>query len=334
MMRNRSRIWAGTVFPVKNDLREVPATVPCVNARLVKLCASLSLLLILFAWFDLPQIIERLVSIDLHYVLIAIIFFVLQFMLSSARWVFILNRQKLGLRWQDGLSIFGVGTLVNLFLVTSIAGLSVRAALLLRTNVGMSRALASLTAERIAAMAGLGICGFAGLIFAFPQLQRFMREATQLHVAGFAVAGLAAVLGIAYLMIRRFKGLRNFALTVWMAFSSPRQAIVMIAVSAIVVLLGFAGMAALATGMGLAINPLFFVSVMPAVAFISALPISVGGWGVREGVMVAGLSIFSVPADSAMALSVSYGLSGLLVALLLGAVLALMGKYPMNARQD
>lgn len=323
----------GTAIPSKGDVCEAPASGLRANATLVKFCASLSLLLILLVWFDLPQIIRKLVFIDLQYVLIAIGFFALQLLLSSARWVLILKRQKLGLRWRDALSIFGIGTLANLFLVTSIAGLSVRGALLVRAGTGLSGAFASLTAERIAAMAGLGICGAAGLVFAFPELQRLTGDASHLRAAGFAAAGLAIFAGAAFHIFRKFDGPRSFALTVWMAFATARQAVMLVAVSAAVVLSGFAGMAALATGMGLAIDPVFFVSVMPAVAFISALPVSVGGWGVREGAMVVGLSIFSVPAESALALSVSYGLGGLLVALLIGATLALIGQHPMRTRQ-
>ena len=82
------------------------------------------------------------------------------------------------------------------------------------------------------------------------------------------------------------------------------------------------------------IAAVFFVSVMPAIAIISALPISVGGWGVREGAMVAGLSIFSIPADTAIVLSISYGLGGLLVALLLGAVLSLFGQNALKANES
>lgn len=77
--------------------------------------------------------------------------------------------------------------------------------------------------------------------------------------------------------------------------------------------------------MGLEIDPLFFISVMPAIAFIASLPISVGGWGVREGAMVAGLAPFSVAPESAMALSISYGLASLLVALTMGGLLVLLG---------
>ncbi len=304
------------------------------NRLLVKLCTALSLLLILFTWFDISSILENLFAIDAHFVLLAIAMFVMQFALSCVRWVYILGAQHLSIGSRSALSIYGAGTLANLFLVTSIAGMSVRAALLVRKGAGMSGALASLMAERIAAMAGLGICGVAGLVFVFPQIQRLLGEWSPLGMTGVAAAGLAILGGATFLIFWKFKAARNFGLKVLMAFSSPRQAILLIVVSALVVLLGFAGLAALAFGMGLSIDPVFFVSVMPAIALISALPISVGGWGVREGAMVAGLSIFSVPADTAIALSISYGLGGLLVALLLGAVLSLFGQESLKANKQ
>ncbi len=303
------------------------------NRLLVKLCTGLSLLLILFTWFDISSILEYLFSIDTHFMLLAIGIFVMQFALSCVRWVYILGAQHVSIGSRNALSIYGAGTLANLFLVTSIAGMSVRAALLVRKGAGMSGALASLMAERIAAMAGLGICGVAGLVFVFPQIQRLLGEWSPLGMTGVAAAGLAILGSATFFIFWKFKATRSFGLKVWMAFSSPRQAVLLISVSALVVLLGFAGMAALAFGMGLSIDPVFFVSVMPAIALISALPISVGGWGVREGAMVAGLSIFSVPADTAIALSISYGLGGLLVALLLGAVLSLFGQGSLKANK-
>ena len=52
------------------------------NRLLVKLCTGLSLLLILFTWFDISSILENLFAIDEHFVLLAIAMFVMQFALS------------------------------------------------------------------------------------------------------------------------------------------------------------------------------------------------------------------------------------------------------------
>lgn len=292
---------------------------------LIKLCVGLSLLLILFVWFDISGVLERLLTIDAWFLLLAIGIFSIQFIVSCLRWVLILGRQCKTIGPREALSIFGIGTLANLFLVASVAGMSVRAALLLRAGSNLSTALASVTAERIAAAFGLVLCGAVGFVFALPHLKDHLGQWVWPQSGALAVAGLAIsamVLGVLYV---KANWLRTFAQTVWAAFASPGRAIQMIGASAGIVLLGFAGMAVLAAGMDLSVDPIFFLSVMPAVALVSALPISVGGWGVREGAMVAGLAIFSVPAEAAIALSISYGLGCMVVALLFGAALALLG---------
>lgn len=296
------------------------------DAMSVRLCVGLSLLLVLLVWFDVNAIVAKLLDIDFGYLVLALLLFAAQFAVSCARWIIILGRQGSKVSARTALSIFGTGAIANLFLVTSVAGISVRAALLLRAGTGPSRALASLTAERLAATAGLALCAAAGFVFALPELKSFAGQwATPEAMAMITLALLFGVTGLAVLACK-VAWLREFARTVTSVFATPGLAVQMVGASAAVVVLGFAGMAALAHGMGLSIDIMFFLSVMPAVAFLSALPISIGGWGVREGAMVAGLSIYSVPADSAMALSISYGLGGLLVALLLGTALAMLGQ--------
>ena len=50
-------------------------------------------------------------------------------------------------------------------------------------------------------------------------------------------------------------------------------------------------------------------SMIITVALLLAMaPVSIAGWGVREGVMVAGLGLLGVNADGALALSVLMGL--------------------------
>lgn len=283
------------------------------------------LLALLFSWFDFSSMVQTMLQTDSTFVVAAIACFCAQFAVAMARWIYILRRQNLDVSWRDALAIYGVGTLANLFLVTSVAGLSVRAVMLVRSGSGMVGALASLSAERIAALAGLVICGVVGLPFAYDYLGDQLTFDFQSHFGGLAVglAILAATVGA--VILHRFAIIREFALRIWSAFSSPRAMLLLTALSAGVILLGFAGMAMLAQGMGIDIHPVFFLSVMPIVAFVSGMPISIGGWGVREGMVVAGLSIFAVAPEPALAVSVSYGLAGLFVSAILGGLAALMG---------
>ena len=51
-----------------------------------------------------------------------------------------------------------------------------------------------------------------------------------------------------------------------------------------------------------------FLAIMPAVTLATTLPISLGGWGVREGAFVLLLGRVGVPAAEALSLSLLFGL--------------------------
>ena len=49
------------------------------------------------------------------------------------------------------------------------------------------------------------------------------------------------------------------------------------------------------------------------VLLITSLPISIGGWGIREAAMIAIFALVGVPSSAAMVLSVQFGLLAMLV---------------------
>jgi glycosyltransferase 2 family protein len=54
---------------------------------------------------------------------------------------------------------------------------------------------------------------------------------------------------------------------------------------------------------------------IPVVTIITLVPVSIGGWGVREGALVALLGLVGVPSYTALAFSVLFGFAGILVSL-------------------
>ena len=48
--------------------------------------------------------------------------------------------------------------------------------------------------------------------------------------------------------------------------------------------------------------------VAPVVLLLLVLPISIAGWGLREGLFVIGFGLFNVPEDIALAASIVFGL--------------------------
>jgi uncharacterized membrane protein YbhN (UPF0104 family) len=64
---------------------------------------------------------------------------------------------------------------------------------------------------------------------------------------------------------------------------------------------------AVGASLGLSLSLMDYLAFMPCVVVATILPISVNGWGVREGILVAFLATVGVPAQTALAFSLLYG---------------------------
>jgi len=71
----------------------------------------------------------------------------------------------------------------------------------------------------------------------------------------------------------------------------------------------------LSESMGLNIEMTSILLITPVATLLMVVPISVAGWGIREGAMVVGLGYYGVPTESALVLSIMYGVMMLVVSL-------------------
>jgi uncharacterized membrane protein YbhN (UPF0104 family) len=75
-----------------------------------------------------------------------------------------------------------------------------------------------------------------------------------------------------------------------------------------------------------------FLVLAPLITMVTTVPISIGGWGVREGAIVAALGLLGVAPASALAVSVQFGLVMLVVGLP-GGVLTLLDSLKRRAAE-
>jgi uncharacterized membrane protein YbhN (UPF0104 family) len=210
---------------------------------------------------------------------------------------------------------------------------------IVRSNVPLANATKAVVVDR-----AVGLAGTIGLVLVtLPFLLEVVTEPTMRN--GFLIAlvggivGLVAVVSLGYLpaALRRVKLLHWTSEIVRMTFSavwSAKRLASLLAVSLIIQLFNVITLYVLA--LGLSINLTFWHSLLlvPPVLFISMLPISVAGWGVREGAMIVALGLVGVPPARSVALSVCFGLS-LIAISLPGAVLWLLqGGHAIRRAPD
>ena len=187
---------------------------------------------------------------------------------------------------------------------------------------------------RLLSLATLVVVMFAG----FPVAVGLVEERRDiLLLAG--TLGAASVGTVAILLLARF-GWRSSALERWRFFEKlmsaskgfrallvPSSAAAGAWVAALVQhLLRVGVLAALAAALGLGIPVSTLFALTPAALLVAMVPMSIGGWGVRELTFVYFLGAAGVSAEAALSLSVAFGLLRVFLGAIGGATWAFLNE--------
>ncbi len=292
-----------------------------------------TLVLLVLAWTlaDGPSALARLKTLDAGWIAVGLAVSVVQVALSAARWQLTAGRLGVPLPFGRAFREYWLSGFVNQALPGGVGGDLLRAwrhrhfaPLGLQTSLEQRDLLAVLRAvavERAAGYLALLPCAALGAWLWLPGLSG------ALTAAGLALAftvfclvpwlrpRLARVAGLGVLLHDLAQGL--FARAVLL------QQIILSALIFASYLLVFA-CAALAVGV--TVPPILLITGVPLVLLAMAIPISAGGWGLRE-VSAAGLWVMAGgTADAGLAASVAYGLT-VLLSTLPGAMVLFRGAH-------
>jgi glycosyltransferase 2 family protein len=217
---------------------------------------------------------------------------------------------------------------------STVGGDIFRGVQLSRVGTPVGTAVKVILSIRLLSLATLVVVMFAG----FPVALGLIEERRDiLLLAG--TLGVASVATVAILLLARF-GWGNSALERWrffeklMSASKSFRALLVPSspaadawIAALVQhLLRVGVLAALATALGLGIPVSTLFALTPAALLVAMVPMSIGGWGVRELSFVYFLGTAGVSAEAALSLSVAFGLLRIFLGALGGATWALLSE--------
>jgi uncharacterized membrane protein YbhN (UPF0104 family) len=287
---------------------------------------------------DLHEVVRSARVLDLRWASLAVVVMMWQVPLVGLRWGTIIDRLEHAAAPVGRWPIVAITSISTFFaqVVPAIAADSYRFWMLSRIRAGWRRALLSVAIDRGVGVLTLAAVGFASLLSPSALASFGGYRTLCLQVFGTILA-----LALAGLLGARFAApvLERWRYTQWAG---------KLAGAAHAVLLGFpsgAVIAGIALGvhclailaiwlLGLALN--FGFSLVDAAVLFTVMlgaalvPVSIGGWGVRELAITALLDAYNVPFERSVVFSVSFGLV-LLVAALPGA--AVWTFYSPAARQ-
>jgi len=285
----------------------------------VKLLLSVAVLVYIARGLDLGQLRNHLVSVDPVLFVLALALIFIQTFVLNGRWELIMRALGVPLGWLAGWRILMISLWFNQVLPSSVGGDAVRIWLLRQRSVQWSKAVKGVAADRFTALIGLIVLMVAGLPFL---LSRVSNQAAILAIGGLALAGVAGTVVLLTLdrLPKRLITLPAFAsfvrfgtLVRFLLLQSERRGL-LLASALLIHLVTAAACYALARGVGAQLSVVDAGILIPPVVLLTAVPISISGWGVREGAMVACLGLAGVSSEQALSVS-----------LLLGAISVLMG---------
>ena len=286
-----------------------------VRVILLKAGITLGLFYALVMQIDLNATVGLMAATDWRSVLGIVGVMVLQVIVAVFRWYRIMISKGVQISVRRSARYFWLGLFFNQLLPSSIGGDAIRGYCLVRDGQSVGRATLSVLLDRILGMAGLVVLIALAIPYAMnliknPEMQWGMMSALLVVIAGFIAILFIDIFTRRFSSWRVMKGLTTLASDARQLLGS-RQGLfsVLIHILSIVVV----GM--LSSALSIKVDWIALTIIVPITTLLITIPLSIAGWGVREGVMVVGLGYVGIAPEEALALSILYGLLTLVVAL-------------------
>ena len=281
---------------------------------LTKLAVSIALLALVMQGIDLSGVQTRLKSASPFGLFLALLCALIEVILAAWRWI-IVTEALCGVRMSIGrtVGLAAIGSLVGQVLPSTVGGDVVRIGFLAQV-VGYELGARSVIADRLIGLLALSVLALVSvgalLLCGLDHPALLIPVAIAISVLG-AAGLLVAIAPFRERLPNKFAAILTPAMDLRKLLSS-RSAQFAILVSMLGHLLAIVSFLALAMAISFdEVTPGTLALFVSPSLLVSAVPVSIGGWGVREGAFSAGLATLGVGVNGPIIISVLFGLTAI-----------------------
>jgi len=287
---------------------------------LLKGVVSIGIMFFLFNQIDLADTFQLLRNLNLWLAIITLFLMWAQTMIAAERWALILKYQNISLNYKNTLQFLWVGLFFNQVMPSSVGGDVIRGYYLKKEGATLGRATIGVLMDRLFGMAGLVLL----VVCTIPLLFQLVGDPVAQWGVVLITCGVFFALIVMFFLdmlpskfsyLKIVRGLYSLSKEGRECLTSGRTGILTLFYSVVIHFISILAVIIMAEGLGLNVAWGGVVLMVPLVTLFMTVPVSIAGWGVREGVMVVGMGYLGVVPEQALALSVLYGLMLLFVAL-------------------
>jgi uncharacterized membrane protein YbhN (UPF0104 family) len=273
---------------------------------LLKLIVSAVVLIVVIMVTDTTLIIDRLKQANLAWLGVALVCLTALTFLMAKRWQLVAHALGLDLSYGHAVREYYLSQLINLILPGGVVGDATRA-VRLRNEGDLLRAAQSVMIERLIGQITLFSLMFLGFIVVLSLPGGVAWPSFTWLVLCLGVLGAVCVV----IFGRRKDAFARFLQLTGQLLRQPLQIILSTAI-ALLISFGFYA-CAMATGTTLPFSTLF--TLIPLILTSMLIPLSVGGWGWREGAAAALFPLAGAAPSAGIATGIAYGAMMLIAAL-------------------
>ncbi|MDO8875813.1 MAG: D-glycero-beta-D-manno-heptose 1,7-bisphosphate 7-phosphatase [Pseudolabrys sp.] len=282
---------------------------------LLKAAISIILLYVSLRSVNLAALGERLSRLNAGWIAAALFLQATQVAVQAMRWRAIALGCGASLTPRAAVRVSFIATFFNQVLPSTIGGDAARMILLARSGSGWTSAAYSVLIDRVAGILALALIVITCLPWTFALVQDPVARAILLLIGGGAAVG-----GVVFIMIGVLKvppmerwaptrHLVEVSRTARRLAQSPQTAATVAPASFAIHLLTVAAIWCIAQSVAATASFALLLFMIPPVILIATIPISIAGWGVREGSMIVAFSYAGLAAGDGLIVSVLYGLT-------------------------
>lgn len=294
----------------------------------IKLAVTGGLLFLIFRSVNTGDASTALTAVSPWYLLVALLLQLASNSAAASRWYLIMSRIGFGQPYSFFLKSYFKGAFFNQGLPTSIGGDGLRILDCSRTKGAAEDAFYGVFIDRIIGLAGLLLLNITALA-----MNRSLLPINVYYPLLVILSGLTTSL-ILLFYLRKFRFfvtgrylgfLGRLSERYFQVYSSVISISVQLGLSILTHMLAMTAFLMIGRGVGLDFPLQVYLVLVPPVILLTILPISLAGWGVREGAMVGFFLLIGADKSRVLTFSILYGLVAL-VASLPGLVVYLTQK--------
>ncbi len=299
----------------------------------VKTAVTLTILFLIFRNVDAQRVAQVIGAAHPGYVLLGFLAQLSSTFVASYRWNVIMKTLRFGQDFPFYLKSYFKGAFFNQALPTSIGGDALRVLDVIRLGFRKRNAFAGVFIDRLVGLSGLLMLNLLANLLR-PDL---LPAGIFWVINAMSLGGIGAILLL--MAVQRFN-LNRFALLRNRFWIGPvhglsrrtnrvyrgRRGAIQIVLTIVTHLFSVLSIYFLAQSVGLGYGLLTYLVIVPPVILLTLIPVTLAGWGIREGAMVGLFALLGADKSVVLAMSILYGVA-LIVTSLPGLYFYLTGKY-------